>query len=209
MRNEKQRITNAIATIVSVIARASIISRLLVYSHGPKQSSERGGEVNKPLRLAHIMLRSRGLLRAIEIGRKHQDHVSPRNDGWALRLLFVSYFLFHISHPAFAQSPYTGGPGDGHAMGELVLRPVSVGELSATNGYTIYPSLAKPNQTVYITAPAAGEFVLVDITGRTVIHQNLAQPAKQFPVTVTQPGSYIGILRTAEGTFTQKIMVIE
>lgn len=128
---------------------------------------------------------------------------------WFRHTLFLITIFLITNSSLSAQSPYTGGSGDGHAMGELVLRQVSVGGLSAESGYAIYPSLAKPNEAIYITCPTVGEFVLVDLTGRTVIQQIFSQPINQLPIIVTGAGSYIGILRTADGTFTQKIIVIE
>jgi len=108
-----------------------------------------------------------------------------------------------------AQSPYTGGTGDGHAMGVLQLRSVAVNELSTTDGYQIYPALAKAGETIYITSPVAGEIQIIDITGRTIHTQTIEQPAQQLPVVVTQAGLCIGIIRTQAGTFTQKIIVVE
>lgn len=125
------------------------------------------------------------------------------------RALLLSYLLFHISYMATAQSPYTGGPGDGHAMGELQLRQVAIDELGTNEGYYIYPSLAKTGESIYITGPVAGEFTLVDLTGRIIYTQSFDTPAQQFPIPVTNLGLCIGILRTAEGTFTQKIIVLE
>jgi hypothetical protein len=117
--------------------------------------------------------------------------------------------LIITNNPTQAQSPYTGGPGDGHAMGELQLRSVALNELSTADGYHIYPALAKAGEAIYITSPVAGEIQLVDITGRIIHTQTIEQPVQQLPVIVTQAGLCIGIIRTKAGTFTQKIIVIQ
>lgn len=200
---------NVIATRVPVIARVSMVFNHLLPPNDPKQSAATKHGVCRLRRFGNFIFSRGGLLRAIETGWKYQDYASTRNDGLSWQFFLVCFFFFQISYLASAQTPYTGGSGDGHAMGELVLRPVSVAELSSENGYAIYPSLAKPNEAIYITSPKAGEFMLVDLTGRTVIHQTLAQPVSQLPIVVTGAGSYIAIIRTAEGAFTQKIMVIE
>jgi hypothetical protein len=117
--------------------------------------------------------------------------------------------LLITNNYAHAQTPYTGGPGDGHAMGELQLRSVAVNELSAADGYQIYPSLTKAGEAIYITSPIAGEIEIIDITGRIIHTQTIEQPVQQLPVIVTQVGLCIGIIRTQAGTFTQKIIVVE
>jgi len=193
----------------AVIARGYLILKSLLNFNAPKQSPESMHNVNQPQRFDSFTSYFRGLLRAIEISPKPQNHVSPRNDGFLGKALLISYFLFHISYLTMAQTAYTGGPGDGHAMGELQLRPLAVNELSAAEGYSIYPSLAKSGESIYLTSPAAGAFTLVDLTGRTIHTQNFETPAQQLPIPVTYTGLCIGILRTAEGTFTQKIVVVE
>ncbi|CAN5122230.1 hypothetical protein BH09BAC1_BH09BAC1_15130 [soil metagenome] len=129
--------------------------------------------------------------------------------GLFYRALLLSYFLFHLSYLASAQTAYTGGPGDGHAMGELQLRQVTVNELSISEGYYIYPSLAQTGENIYITSPVAGEFTLVDVTGRIIYKETFETPVQRLPIPVTSLGLCIGILRTAGGTFTQKIIVVE
>lgn len=199
----------------AVIARGPIMLKPLLNFNAPKQSPESMHEVHQPQRFVSFTTCFRGLLlwavrellRAIEISPKPQNHVSPRNDGFIGKALLLSYFLFHLSF--FAQAQYTGGPGDGHAMGELQLRPLAVNELSTAEGYSIYPSLAKSGENIYLTSPAPGEFTLVDLAGRTIHTQTFEAPAQQLPIPVTYTGLYIGILRTVEGTFTQKIAVVE
>ncbi len=123
-------------------------------------------------------------------------------------LLLITILLL-TSNQTTAQTPYTGGSGDGHAMGELVLRNVSVNELTTNDGYNIYPSQTKVGEAIYITSPVAGELQIIDITGRIIHTQTIEQPVQQLPVVVTQAGLCIGIIRTQAGTFTQKIIVVE
>ncbi len=123
-------------------------------------------------------------------------------------LLLITILLL-TNNQTHAQAPYTGGAGDGHAMGELVLRNVAVNELGTADGYNIYPSQTKVGKTIYITCPAAGELQMIDITGRIIYTQTIEQPVQQLPVVVTQAGLCIGIIRTQAGTFTQKIIVVE
>ncbi len=125
------------------------------------------------------------------------------------QLLLLITILLITNNPSHAQTPYTGGAGDGHAMGELQLRSVAVNELSTTNGYQIYPELAKAGEAIYITSPVGGEMQIIDITGRIIHTQTIEQPVQQLPVVVTQTGLCIGIIRTQMGTFTQKIIVVE
>ncbi len=108
-----------------------------------------------------------------------------------------------------AQTPYTGGPGDGHAMGELQLRSVALNELYTADGYQIYPAIAKAGEAIYITCPTIGELQIIDITGRIIHTQTIEQPVQQLPVIVTQAGLCIGIIRTQAGTLTQKIIVVK
>lgn len=136
--------------------------------------------------------------------------VSPLRSLRLKHALLLTYLLFHISYSATAQqSAYTGGSGDGHAMGELQLRPVAINELSNQEGYLIYPSIAKSGENIYLTSPVAGEFTLVDLAGRIIHTQSFDGAVQQLPISVTYKGLCIGILCTAEGTFTQKIVVVE
>lgn len=175
-----------------------------MYYLSPKQSAEGCNEANDPTEVA-TSCSVAGDCFVTPMLRK----VVPRNDGYLFRLMLISYFLFQLSYLAPAQSPYTGGSGDGHAMGELVLRNVSVNELDTADGYLIYPSQAIAGEAIYITCPTAGELQLIDITGRIIYTQTLEQPVQQLPVVVTQAGLCIGIIRTQTGTFTQKIIVVE
>lgn len=189
---------------LSVIARAVNALNCGLHYISPKQSTEVSYEANG----------SNGITASCSVAgdcfvTPMLRKVVPRNDGYLIRLVFVSYFLFQISHLASAQSPYTGGSGDGHAMGELVLRNVGMNELGNSDGYLIYPSQAKAGEAIYITSPAAGELQLIDITGRIIYTHTMEQPVQQLPVVVTQAGLCIGIIRTQTGTFTQKIIMVE
>jgi hypothetical protein len=126
-----------------------------------------------------------------------------------MRVFLLITISLITSYCSFAQTPYTGGIGDGHAMGELQLRSVAVSELSTADGYQIYPSLTKAGEAIYITSPVAGALQIIDIIGRIIYTQTIEQPVQQLPVVVTQAGLCIGIIRTQAGTFTQKIIVVE
>ena len=193
----------------TVIARGYLMLKSLLNINAPKQSPVTEHDVRQPQRFVSFTTYFRGLLQAFEVHYISQQQFGFRNDGYVRRAFLISYFLFLISHLSPAQTAYTGGPGDGHAMGELQLRPLAVNELSTAEGYSIYPSLAKSGESIYLTSPVAGEFTLVDLAGRTIYTQTFEAPAQQLPVPVTYTGLCIGILRTAEGTFTQKIVVVE
>lgn len=225
MRNEKD--INITPLRLTVIARAGKAFNGLLRYFSPWQPPATEHDVRQLKWFARFTPYLRGLLQACVIYCKHLLNISFRNDGvlstailsvlcvFPLRSLRLKHALFLITillitnNQLPAQSPYTGGSGDGHAMGELVLRNVGVNELGNADGYFIYPSQAKAGEAIYITSPAAGEFQLIDITGRIIYTQTLQQPVQQLPVVVTQAGLCIGIIRTQTGTYTQKIIVVE
>ncbi len=232
MRKDKP-ITKALTN--AVIARGYLMLQSLLSYNAPRQSPATKHDVRQPLRLVRFTSQLRGLLpwqsssvkehnppttaKSTNSHRQAWDcfviqlreklRFIPRNDRYLGKVFVISYLLFHISYLATAQTAYTGGPGDGHALGELQLRQVTVNELTTNEGYYIYPSLAKAGENIYLTSPVAGEFTLVDLTGRIIYTQTFETPAQQLPIPVTNLGLCIGILRTVEGTFTQKIIVAE
>lgn len=119
---------------------------------------------------------------------------------WILTTICV--LMLQIS---FAQTPYLGGEGDGYATAELSFDVInSTSEFE--NKISIYPTIAKPNQSIEInTFEEIKSVTIVDMSGKTYLAQ--ASRNIKLPHSI-QSGLYTLIIALRDGIYYSKIVVI-
>jgi hypothetical protein len=106
----------------------------------------------------------------------------------------------------FGQTPYQGGLGDGYAMVSLQLETVSSVE-AHVQLLKIYPTIAVPNQTIYIQSPLVFETVtLVDISGNAFVLNG--NSTFKLPEQL-QSGVYHLIAKDQQQVYFSKIVVMD
>jgi hypothetical protein len=109
----------------------------------------------------------------------------------------------------FAQAPYTGGVGDGHAMTEIVLRNVGVAELSGKEVFRVFPWLLQAGDKLHIstTSKKAYTIRIIDVTGKIQFEQRFDTPDAAINYTI--PGLSFVVLENQSYRGFQKVIVIQ
>lgn len=103
---------------------------------------------------------------------------------------------------------YAGGAGDGHAMGELVLKQVGVAELQQQ--LTVYPTILGGGQPVQITSSNSLDLQwrLLTLSGQQLLTGGFTGQAT-IPMQQVPAGAYILYVEGAVATATYKLNKVE
>lgn len=124
-------------------------------------------------------------------------------------LIITLVLMFGICR---AQAPYTGGSGDGHAMGELVLRPLAVRE-DVLDGLSLYPTLMSVGCKLQVEGNtnlqlANYKFRIITITGTVLTNKKLPDSGS-ITTDKLVPGLYLVELSDGNRSKTFRITVIQ
>jgi len=119
-----------------------------------------------------------------------------RNDGVVGAKYFIA-FLILLSFTTKGFSQYTGGSGDGFAMGQNMPVAYGIKQVEIGSGVRLSPNPVIAGQNVNLQFAQAlnanATLTILDITGRVIKNETITANSQQHPINTSgmQPGTYI------------------